>query len=122
MQWKGSLIGHSASNSGQDSGKLRITYHHNLWNNVNSRTPSVRFGTAHIYSSCYENIPTSGVNSREGAQALIEHTYFNNVQRAIVTNLDAKVQGFATQRNNVFVNSPTEITQVGSWSPSYSYT
>lgn len=120
-QWKGSLVGHSASNGGEDRGHLRVTYHHNLWSNVNSRTPSIRFGTAHIYSSCYENVPTSGINSREGAQALVEHSSFTNVNGAIVTNLDADIQGFAVQRNNVFVNSPTAITQTGSLSVPYSY-
>ncbi|KAL2204923.1 pectin lyase-like protein [Sarocladium strictum] len=120
--WKGSLIGHSDSNGSQDSGKLRVTYHHNYWNNVNSRTPSIRFGTAHIYSSCYENIPASGINSRMGAQVLVEQSSFTNVKRAIVTNLDSSQDGFATQRGNVFVNSDTTITGGSSFSPSYAYT
>lgn len=121
-QWKGSLVGHSASNGGEDRGHLRVTYHHNLWNNVNSRTPSIRFGTGHVYSSCYENIPTSGINIREGARALIEHNSFSNVDQAIVTNVDADIQGFVTERNNIFVNSPTDITQTGHTNPPYSYT
>lgn len=121
-QWKGSLIGHSASNAAEDTGKLRVTYHHNWWNNVNSRAPSLRFGTGHIYSSCYENIPGSGLNIREGARALVEANSFTNVKSAIMTNLDADIQGFVTQRNNVFVNSPYTITQTGHVNPSYSYT
>lgn len=99
-----------------------MTYHHNWWNNVNSRCPSIRFGTGHIYSSCYENIPTSGLNIREGARALVENNYFNNVEQAIVTDVDANVEGFVTERNNVFVNSPIEITQTGHTNPPYSYT
>lgn len=99
-----------------------MTYHHNWWNNVNSRTPSLRFGTGHIYSSCYENIPASGLNIREGARALVEANSFTNVKSAIMTNLDADIQGFVTQRNNVFVNSPYTITQTGHVNPPYSYT
>lgn len=116
------MIGHSASNGGQDRGHFRVTYHHNYWDNVNSRCPSLRFGTGHIYSSCYENIPTSGINSREGAQVLVEHSHFINVNRAIVTDLDANDPGFAVERDNIFENSDTEITQTGSYSPPYSYT
>ncbi|KAF1928115.1 polysaccharide lyase family 1 protein [Didymella exigua CBS 183.55] len=119
--WKGSLVGHSDSNSAEDTGKLHVTYHHNDWTNVNSRLPSVRFGTAHIYSSCY-NGGISGVNSRMGAQVLVENTSFTGVTRAIVTNLDSKVEGFANERNNLFTSSTTQITQVGTWTPSYAYT
>ncbi|KAJ4323705.1 hypothetical protein N0V84_004180 [Fusarium piperis] len=119
--WKASLIGHS-DNSADDTGKLHITYHHNYWSNINSRAPSVRFGTAHIYSSCYEDIPTSGINSRMGAQVLVEQTSFNNVKRAIVTNLDSKEEGFASNKNNIFTNSDTQITQEKDFTPPYSYT
>jgi pectate lyase len=120
--WKGSLIGHSASNSAEDTGKLRVTYHHNWWNNVNSRTPSLRFGTGHFYSSCFENIPGSGLNIREDARALVENNYFRNVKDAIHTNLDANNQGYATQRNNVFSSSNFQITRTGHTNPPYTYT
>jgi pectate lyase len=49
QQWKASLVGHSDSNADEDTGKLHVTYANNKWINVNSRTPSIRFGTAHIY-------------------------------------------------------------------------
>ncbi|KAI1131873.1 polysaccharide lyase family 1 protein [Nemania abortiva] len=120
--WKGSLVGHSDSNAGEDSGKLHVTYHHNYWNNINSRLPSFRFGTGHVYSSCFENNPTSGINSRMGAQMLIEENYFSSTKLAIVTDLDSDEDGYAVDRNNVFVDSTTEITQVGSLTPPYSYT
>ncbi|KFA60376.1 hypothetical protein S40285_08850 [Stachybotrys chlorohalonatus IBT 40285] len=119
--WKASLIGHSDSFSA-DSGNLRVTYHHNLWSNINSRTPSIRFGTAHIYSSCYENIPTSGINSRMGANVLVEQNSFVNTNLAIVTDLDSDLEGYANQRNNIFTNSPTRITRAGTWTAPYSYT
>ncbi|RSL69971.1 hypothetical protein CEP54_001949 [Fusarium duplospermum] len=120
--WKASLIGHSDNSGSDDTGKLHVTYHHNYWSNINSRAPSVRFGTAHIYSSCYEDVPTSGVNSRMGAQVLVEQNSFNNVQRAIVTNLDSKEEGFASNKNNIFTNSDTQITQEKEFTPPYSYT
>ncbi|KAF3762596.1 family 1 polysaccharide lyase [Cryphonectria parasitica EP155] len=120
--WKGSLIGHSDSNAAEDTGHLRVTYHHNYWSDVNSRLPSIRFGTGHFYSSCFENNPTSGINSRMGAEVLVEENYFLNTQLAIVTDLDSDEDGYAVDRNNIFVNSTEEITQVGSLTPPYSYT
>jgi pectate lyase len=119
--WKASLIGHSDSQT-DDAGKLRVTYHHNHWSNINSRTPSLRFGTAHIYSSCYENIPTSGVNSRMGGTVLVEGTSFSNAKLAIVSDLDSKEDGYVNERNNLFSGSTTRITRTSSWTPSYGYT
>lgn len=110
MQWKGSLVGHSDNNGSVDKGKLRVTYHHNDFQKVNSRLPSVRFGTAHVYSSCY-NGGISGVNSRMGANVLVENNSFTGVDKAIVTNLDSDEEGFANERNNIFTSSTTQITK-----------
>ncbi|KAF1999308.1 polysaccharide lyase family 1 protein [Amniculicola lignicola CBS 123094] len=120
--WKGSLVGHSDNNAAEDTGKLHVTYHHNLFENVNSRLPSVRFGTAHIYSSCYISGLTSGINSRMGAQVFVEETSFTNTNLAIVTNLDSDLPGSANEKNNLYANSPTRITQKGTYTPTYAYT
>ncbi|KAF7548897.1 hypothetical protein G7Z17_g6768 [Cylindrodendrum hubeiense] len=120
--WKASLIGHSDSNGDQDTGTLHVTYHHNYWTNINSRCPSVRFGTAHIYSSCYEDIPTSGINSRMSAQVLVEQTSFSAVKNAIITNLDSDEEGFAFERNNLYTDSEINITQEKEFTPPYDYT
>ncbi|KAG9221504.1 hypothetical protein CCMSSC00406_0009493 [Pleurotus cornucopiae] len=120
--WKGSLIGHSDNNAAEDTGKLHVTYHHNSWVNVNSRLPSVRFGTVHVFNSVYNDIPTSAINSRMGAQLLVENNVFNNVNLAVVTDLDSDLEGYAIERGNVFSGTTTtRITQVGSLSPPYSY-
>lgn len=47
--YKASLVGHSDDNGDEDTGHLTVTYANNYWNNVNSRTPSFRFGTGHIF-------------------------------------------------------------------------
>lgn len=47
--WKGSLVGHSDSNGKEDTGHLHVTYANNRWENINSRAPSFRFGTGHIF-------------------------------------------------------------------------
>lgn len=43
-----SLVGHSEKNVKEDTGHLRVSYLWNHFNNVNSRLPSLRFGTGHI--------------------------------------------------------------------------
>jgi len=100
--YKASLVGHSDSNSNEDTGKLHITYHHNYFKNVGSRLPSLRFGTGHIFNNVYENIENSSVNVRMGAKALVENNFFRNANKPISTNLDSKQEGSVVQRNNDF--------------------
>ena len=52
----------------------------------------------------------------------VEENYFLNTELAIVTDIDSDEDGYAIDRNNIFVNSTEEITQVGSLTPPYSYT
>ncbi|KAL2161903.1 hypothetical protein VTH06DRAFT_7688 [Thermothelomyces fergusii] len=92
--WKASLVGHSDSNAGEDSGKLRVTYANNKWVNINSRTPSIRFGTGHIYNNYFESITGSGINTRMGAVVLVESSAFVNAKNAI-TARDSAYAGSA---------------------------
>ncbi|KAH6632149.1 pectin lyase fold/virulence factor [Chaetomium tenue] len=92
--WKASLAGHSDSNGGQDTGKLHITYANNHWKNINSRGPLLRFGTGHIYNSYFENMSTA-INTRMGAQVLVQSNVFSNVT-VPVTSRDSKEVGYAT--------------------------
>jgi pectate lyase len=48
---KSMLLGHSDSNGAQDTGFLRVTYHHNWFDGSNTRHPRVRFGYAHVYAN-----------------------------------------------------------------------
>ncbi|CAE6412759.1 unnamed protein product [Rhizoctonia solani] len=100
--YKTSLVGHSDKNSAEDTGHLRVTYHHNYFLNVNSRLPSLRFGTGHIYNNYYKNVPTSGVDSRLGAQVLVESNVFDTVTSPIATTLHG---GYAVQRDNILINT-----------------
>ncbi|KAK7007994.1 polysaccharide lyase family 1 protein [Favolaschia claudopus] len=120
--FKCSLVGGSDNTGDEDSGHLRVTYHHNHFNNINSRTPSLRFGTGHIYSNHFDTLLDSGIDSRDGAQTLVEANQFTNAKadNPIETTLNG---GFAVQRNNVFTNSTLGSVATGTLtSVPYAYT
>lgn len=95
--WKASLVGHSDGNKAEDSGHLHVTYANNFWQNVNSRGPSIRFGTAHIYNSYHDNV-ADGINTRDGAQVLAE----SNVWVGSKNPLYSTDAGFAVESGNDF--------------------
>jgi pectate lyase len=48
---KSMLLGHSDNNAAQDTGYLRVTYHHNWFDGSATRHPRVRFGYAHLFAN-----------------------------------------------------------------------
>jgi pectate lyase len=63
--WKASLIGHSDDNLAEDK-SITVTMALNHWVNLNSRTPSIRYGRGHIYNNFFEN-NYLGIDSRDGS-------------------------------------------------------
>lgn len=100
-----------------------MTYHHNWFYNVNSRLPSLRFGTGHVYNNYFLNVGDSAIHSRMGAQMLIENNVFRSVPVAITTTGDSSVDGFANASGNDYGGATVDITQVGTFTKApYSYT
>ncbi|KAH7345093.1 polysaccharide lyase family 1 protein [Rhizoctonia solani] len=127
--YKSSLIGHSPDNAAEDIGHFKITYHHNSWNNVHTRTPAVRFGTVHVYNNLLENVVSQGIHTRSKGQVLAQANVFINVTEPISSygfvipddspadpNGDYEPDGYATESNNLYISSgPNNITRKGTF-------
>ncbi|MFE7754434.1 polysaccharide lyase family 1 protein [Streptomyces sp. NPDC057429] len=62
-----------------------ITYHHNLYENIDSRAPLLRGGIAHMYNNYYVKLNESGINSRAGARAKVDNNYFKDSKDVLGT-------------------------------------
>ena len=114
--WKASLVGHSDNNGSEDKGHLRVTYANNYWKNINSRGPSLRFGTGHVFNSYYESV-ADGINTRQGAQVLVENNVFSGSKKPLYST-DA---GYAVAKNNDFGGATNEALAGTLTSVPYSY-
>ncbi|MEE3922166.1 hypothetical protein V2I01_39325 [Micromonospora sp. BRA006-A] len=61
-----------------DRGNGYITFEHNLYENIDSRTPLLRGGIAHMFNNHYTGLHECGINSRAGARAKVDNNYFRN--------------------------------------------
>jgi len=96
---RGGLIGSSES----DRSNGFVTFHHNLYENIDSRTPLLRGGVAHIYNNSYVNLRESGINSRAGARAKVENNYFRNSKDVLGTFYTSEA-GYWQVAGNIFDN------------------
>ncbi|KAL2868099.1 pectate lyase family protein [Aspergillus lucknowensis] len=114
--WKASLVGHSDSNAEEDEGHLSVTYANNYWKNLNSRGPSLRFGTGHIYNNYYESV-SDGINTRQGAQVLVESNVWVGCKKALYST----DEGYAVERDNDFGDASHDAPEGTLTSVEYEY-
>ncbi|KAF8602566.1 pectate lyase B [Ceratobasidium sp. AG-I] len=114
--WKASLVGHSDSNESEDKA-IQVTYAFNKWVNLNSRTPSFRFGHGHIFNNYFYN-NNDGINTRVGAELLVQNNVFESVSKPLYST-DA---GYANASGNDF-GGASNTASTTTWSAvGYSYT
>ncbi|MEU9160693.1 polysaccharide lyase family 1 protein [Streptomyces sp. NPDC048424] len=96
---RGGLVGSSES----DLSNGFITYHHNLYENIDSRAPLLRGGTAHIYNNHYVSLNESGINSRAGARAKVDNNYFED-SKDVIGTFYTDAAGYWQVSGNIFDN------------------
>jgi pectate lyase len=102
---KNMLLGHDDGNSAQDVGRLKVSYHHNWFDQTPQRNPRVRFGEpVHVYNNYYLHNTDVGIACQANAGCMVEGNYFDNVEEP-VSNHYAGPAGRCVARNNVFTGA-----------------
>jgi pectate lyase len=136
---KTSLIG-SSDSATADRGKLRVTFHHNLYDGIQQRAPRVRFGQVHIYNNYYkvERLPHYVYSWGVGVESAIyaENNFFKTDKNVTPDQLIDRFNGTAmfaagthlngTPDKNLIdlvaawnaVNDPDLVPTVG-WAPTF---
>ena len=97
-QKKVSLVGHSSSENAaaMDRGHLNVTFHHNLFENIDDRAPRVRFGNVHAFNNFIDGAKNANI-SVTGAVTLVDHCFYKDCQIATTfshaADTEAKEQG-----------------------------
>jgi pectate lyase len=107
------LVGHDDDNAAQDSGRLRVTYHHNFFDGSDQRNPRVRFSPlVHVYNNYYDdNIYVIASTMDSGVWA--EGNYFYSVNNPGRVDFSGDL-GRMVQRDNILVDCNHEIEVRGS--------
>ena len=112
---KVSLNGYSET----DTAVRHVTFHHNIFQNVGSRTPQQRAGFSNLLNNYFNQIETSGVNVRIGGYSLIEGNYFENAQNPVTSRDSTAIGNWELRNNNIL--SPADFTTYKiTWVPSSS--
>lgn len=106
------LDGSSASDIGNGR---EITYHHNVYKNVNARLPLQRGGWIHVYNNLYDGITDSGINVRTGGYALIEKNWFQNAKNPVTCRYDTANCGKWDLRGNNATTAADNATYNITW-------
>lgn len=88
-----------------------VTFHHNWYENVVSRTPLHRFGYVHLFNNYFSRISDSGINVRMGGVALIEANYFENAANPVTSRYSDEVGFWDLRDNHVGENVTWTLTE-----------
>jgi pectate lyase len=105
---KSMLLGHSDGAASTDIGHLRVSIHHNFFDNSRQRHPRVRFGEpVHVYNNYFLGNELYAVASTMNAGVVVEGNYVSGVPYPCysTSGYADSDPGRLVQRNNVFVGS-----------------
>jgi pectate lyase len=107
------LLGHDDDNQAQDTGRLRVTYHHNFFDGSDQRNPRVRFAEpVHVFNNYYRDL-SYGIASTMNAGVVAEGNYFDTVNNPGRVDFSGEL-GRMVARDNILVNCNHEIETRGS--------
>lgn len=92
---KTNLIGSSDS-----SLQYNISFHHNYWNNCDSRGPLLRQANIHIYNNYYYGNASKTIDGRANSYAFVENNFFENCKNPVTAKSGSVVKAY----KNVFYN------------------
>jgi pectate lyase len=106
------LIGSSDNPNPPDRGKLRVTLHHNLWQNLGQRTPRVRFGQVHVYNNLYriKKVESFGYTWGAGRESALyaENNFFQVDQDVTADELIERFGGTALHEHGNLFDGPAD--------------
>jgi pectate lyase len=114
------LVG-ADDNDTTDTGKLKVTFHHNWWaKNISSRMPRARFGQIHLFNNLFASTNNSYcILSALEASLLVEKNVFSGVDNPHYTQQGGNLRAVG----NVYQNTTGDKTSTGSaFTPPYEYT
>ena len=120
---KGSLIG----NGNSDNYRHEITFHHNFYQNMDSRTPMMRYNNSHLFNNYIEGKGKgNGPNVRKGSDVYFENNHYAGLSKAIFAGDDGVAtivgnyyegcanmmsDGCDSKKMKISVNPKTELTK-----------
>lgn len=117
------LLGASDNREAMDKGRLKVTYHHNWFDNTNQRHPRVRFGECHVFNNFYDNtqgLMSYGIASTMEADVVVEANYFLDLEDPTHVGQAASGPGDIVEFNNIYDNSGEPETRGDAFDP-YKY-
>ena len=115
------LIG-SSDSAAADRGKLRVTLHHNLFDELGQRAPRVRFGQVHVFNNYYkiEHVPNYGYSWGVGVESAIyaQNNFFKTDHTVTPDQFIDRFNGTAIQASGTLVNGTSHrnlVDVVAAW-------
>ncbi|MCD7854529.1 MAG: dockerin type I domain-containing protein [Clostridiales bacterium] len=92
---KTNLIGASDTNI-----EYNISFHHNWWQDCDSRQPLLRYSNMHIYNNYYQGSSSKTMDTRYNSYVLSEANYFDSCKNPVTTKTNSAVKSY----NDIFYN------------------